>query len=79
VRAAFVDGMDLMLWVCAAIAVAGLVLALVFLPGRTAAATTTEDEPAAMDDDVVIRAPLRPARPLGALTPPEPGTRDGSR
>jgi DHA2 family multidrug resistance protein-like MFS transporter len=79
VRAAFVAGMDLMLWACAAIAVAGIVLALVFLPGRTAAATTTEDEPAAKEDDVVIRAPLRPPRPLGALTPPEPGTRDGSR
>jgi MFS transporter, DHA2 family, multidrug resistance protein len=38
VRAAFVDGMDVMLWVCAAIAVAGMVLALVFLPGRAAAA-----------------------------------------
>jgi MFS transporter, DHA2 family, multidrug resistance protein len=79
VRAAFVDGMDVMLWVCAAIAVAGVVLALVFLPGRTAAATATEDEPAAMEDDVVIRAPLRPPPPLGALTPPEPGTRHGSR
>jgi len=79
VRAAFVDGMDVMLWVCAAIAVAGVVLALVFLPGRTAAATATKDEPAAMEDDVVIRAPLHPSRPLGALTPSEPGTRDGSR
>jgi MFS transporter, DHA2 family, multidrug resistance protein len=55
VRAAFVDGMDAMLWVCAAIAAAGVVLALVFLPGRTAAATAAEDEPAAMEDDVVIR------------------------
>jgi len=79
VRAAFVDGMDVMLWACAAIAVAGVVLALVFLPGRTAAATATKDEPAAMEDDVVIRAPRRPPPPLGALTPPEPGTRDGSR
>ena len=79
VRAAFVDGMDIMLWVCAAIAVAGVVLALVFLPGRTAAATTTKDQPAAIDDDVVIRAPRRPQAPVGALTPPEPGTRDGSR
>jgi hypothetical protein len=56
-----------------------VVLALVFLPGRTAAATATKDEPAAMEDDVVIRAPRRPPPPLGALTPPEPGTRDGSR
>jgi hypothetical protein len=37
-RAAFVDGMDVMLWVCAAIALAGVVLALIFLPGRAAAA-----------------------------------------
>jgi DHA2 family multidrug resistance protein-like MFS transporter len=46
VQAAFVHGMDGMLWVCAAIAVAGIVLALVFLPGRAAAATTPPPEPA---------------------------------
>jgi DHA2 family multidrug resistance protein-like MFS transporter len=55
VRAAFVDGMDVMLWVCAAIAVAGVVLALVFLPGRAAATTATKAEPAALKDDVVVR------------------------
>jgi hypothetical protein len=44
-----------MLWVCAAIAVAGVVLALVFLPGRTAAADATEAEPAPVEDDVVVR------------------------
>jgi DHA2 family multidrug resistance protein-like MFS transporter len=53
VRAAFVDGMDVMLWVCAAIAVAGVALALIFLPGRAAAAV--EAEPAALEDDVVVR------------------------
>jgi MFS transporter, DHA2 family, multidrug resistance protein len=55
VRAAFVDGMDVMLWVCAAIAVAGLVLALIFLPGRTAAAAATKAEPAALEDEVSVR------------------------
>jgi hypothetical protein len=48
-----VDGMDVMLWVCAAIAVAGVALALIFLPGRAAAAV--EAEPAALEDDVVVR------------------------
>jgi MFS transporter, DHA2 family, multidrug resistance protein len=37
VRTAFVHGMDVMLWVCGAIAVAGVVLALVFLPSRRTA------------------------------------------
>jgi MFS transporter, DHA2 family, multidrug resistance protein len=55
VRAAFVDGMDVMLWVCAAIAVAGVVLALVFLPGRAAAATATKAQPAALEDEVSVR------------------------
>ena len=55
VRAAFVDGMDVMLWVCAAIAVAGVVLALVFLPGRTAAGRRPEPEPEALEDEIVVR------------------------
>jgi DHA2 family multidrug resistance protein-like MFS transporter len=54
VRAAFVDGMDVMLWVCAAIAVAGTVLALVFLPGRAAAAGMPA-EVAALEDEAVVR------------------------
>jgi MFS transporter, DHA2 family, multidrug resistance protein len=54
VRAAFVAGMDGMLWVCAAIAVAGIVLALVFLPGRAAAAEMPA-EPAALEDEAVVR------------------------
>jgi hypothetical protein len=41
-------------WVCAAIAVAGVVLALSFLPGRTAAATATKDEPVALEDEAVV-------------------------
>lgn len=56
VRAAFVDGMGVMLWVCAAIAVAGVVLALIFLPGRTAAtAAATEAKPAGLEDEIVVR------------------------
>jgi MFS transporter, DHA2 family, multidrug resistance protein len=55
VRAAFVDGMDVMLWACAAIAVAGMVLALVFLPGRAAAVAATPAQPAAREGDAVVR------------------------
>jgi DHA2 family multidrug resistance protein-like MFS transporter len=55
VRAAFVDGMDVMLWVCAAIAVAGVLLALIFLPGRTATAAATQAQPAALEDEIVAR------------------------
>jgi hypothetical protein len=36
VRAAFVHGMDIMLWVCGGIALASALLAVVFLPRRTA-------------------------------------------
>jgi len=35
--------------------VVAVVLALAFLPGRTAAAAATEAEPAAFEDDVVVR------------------------
>ena len=35
VRTAFVHGMDLMLWTCGGIAVAGALLAVLFLPRRT--------------------------------------------
>jgi hypothetical protein len=56
VRSAFVAGMDGMLWVCVAIAVAGMVLALVFLPGRaTPAATPPPPEPARLEDEAVAR------------------------
>ena len=55
VRAAFVHGMDVMLWVCAAIAMAGVLLTLVFLPGRTATGARLPAEPAALEDDVVVR------------------------
>jgi DHA2 family multidrug resistance protein-like MFS transporter len=54
VRSAFVDGMAVMLWACAAIAVAGVVLALAFLPGRAAAAATPP-EPPALEDEALVR------------------------
>ena len=40
VRSAFVHGIDAMLWVSAALAVAGVILALVFLPWRATSAAT---------------------------------------
>jgi len=40
VRSAFVHGIGAMLWVSAALAVAGVVLALLFLPWRATAANT---------------------------------------
>jgi MFS transporter, DHA2 family, multidrug resistance protein len=43
VRSAFVHGIDAMLWVSVGIAVAGIVLALLFLPWRATAATTAAD------------------------------------
>jgi len=55
VRAAFVDSTDGMLWVCTAIAVAGVVLALVFLPGRAATAGRQQAEPATLEDEVSAR------------------------
>ena len=55
VRTAFVAGMDGMLWACAAIAVAGMVLALAFLPGRAAAKATPPPEPARLEDEAVAR------------------------
>jgi MFS transporter, DHA2 family, multidrug resistance protein len=48
VHAAFVDGMDLMLWCCAGVAVVSALLALAFLPrraGQTTAAQVGESEP----------------------------------
>jgi MFS transporter, DHA2 family, multidrug resistance protein len=41
-RSAFVQGMDTMLWVCAAIAIASAVLALIFLPRRADAAPAAD-------------------------------------
>jgi MFS family permease len=48
-RTAFTDGMAATLWVCAGVCVAGSLLALVFLPGRTAGGT----QPRESEHDVV--------------------------
>ena len=47
VRHAFVTGMDTMLWACAGIALASAILAVIFLPRRTAGAVQTADAGAA--------------------------------
>src|SRR6266542_1198618 len=52
VRAAFVHGMDLLLWTCGGIAVAGVVLALAFLPRRAAAAADAGTAPSG--DEIVV-------------------------
>lgn len=44
VRTAFVDGLDVMLWVCGGIALAGALLALAFLPRRGRGSTEAEAE-----------------------------------
>jgi DHA2 family multidrug resistance protein-like MFS transporter len=46
VRSAFVDGLDTMLLVSSAVAVAGLVLTMLFLPRRRAVVATEQEEPA---------------------------------
>ena len=53
VRTAYVHGLDVMLWVCAGIAMASALLALAFLPGRTAVTAPgaqAPEEPAAQAD-----------------------------
>jgi MFS transporter, DHA2 family, multidrug resistance protein len=45
VRLAFVHGMDVMLWACGGIAVAGVVLALVFMPRQAGSAAAEPAEP----------------------------------
>ncbi len=54
VRAAFAHGMDVALLVSAGIAVAGLVLALAFLPRRSAAALRAQEAPAKMEEHVAV-------------------------
>jgi hypothetical protein len=44
VRTAYVHGLDVMLWVCAGIALTSAVLAIVFLPRRVAAAAEVSDD-----------------------------------
>jgi MFS transporter, DHA2 family, multidrug resistance protein len=59
VRLAYVHGLDVMLWVCSGIAIVSALLALAFLPGRTA----PQSGQAAAGDDAT-------AGPSGATTPP---------
>ena len=46
VRTAYVDGLDVMLWVCAGIAIASALLALAFMPRSSAEPTTPSPAPA---------------------------------
>jgi DHA2 family multidrug resistance protein-like MFS transporter len=58
VRISFVHGLDVMLWVCAGIALASAILAVIVLPRRTRRdAATTTSGPAA-DETAVQRAEL---------------------
>jgi DHA2 family multidrug resistance protein-like MFS transporter len=54
VRAAFAHGMDVALLVSAGVAVAGLVLALAFLPWRSAAAQRAQAAPAEREEHVAV-------------------------
>jgi hypothetical protein len=54
VRAAFVHGMGLLLWACAGIAVAGIMLALAFLPRRAATVATPDIAAAAPAEAEVV-------------------------
>jgi len=55
VRAAFVHGMDLLLWTCGGLAVGGVMLALMFLPRRAEAVAAKAAERAGSEDEVVVR------------------------
>jgi DHA2 family multidrug resistance protein-like MFS transporter len=52
VRAAFVHGMDLLLWVSAGLAVAGMLLALAFLPERAEPVAAAAAERAGSEDEL---------------------------
>ena len=67
VRVAYVHGLDVMLWVCAGIAIASAVLALLFLPGWSPApeetASAVVEEPGPADDTAgdTVGADVQPA------------------
>jgi MFS transporter, DHA2 family, multidrug resistance protein len=52
VRAAFLHGMDLLLWACAGLAVVGVMLALAFLPGRSEPVAASAAERAGSADEL---------------------------
>jgi Na+/melibiose symporter-like transporter len=54
VRAAFVHGMDLLLWVCAGLAVVGMLLALAFLPEQAEPVAATAAERAGSEDELGV-------------------------
>jgi EmrB/QacA subfamily drug resistance transporter len=68
VSAAFVHGLDVMLWCCAGIAVAAALLALAFLPRQAGVpgAEIPAAEPAGAPEPLPAGPPARPARPAGA-------------
>jgi DHA2 family multidrug resistance protein-like MFS transporter len=55
VRSAFVASMDLAMWVCAAVTLLGLVLALAFLPRRSRPLAQLDGEGAELEREVVAR------------------------
>jgi hypothetical protein len=67
VRVAYVHGLDVMLWVCAGIAIASAILALLFLPGwspateETASAFVEERVPAEDTAGDTVGADVQPA------------------
>jgi MFS transporter, DHA2 family, multidrug resistance protein len=72
VSAAFVHGLDVMLWCCAGIALAAALLALAFLPRQAGApgAEVPAVEPAGAPEPVPAGQPARQARPAGAALRP---------
>ena len=54
VSAAFVHGMDVMLWVCGGLMIFGIALTLVFLPSQPAAIGGADAEPVELEDEVAI-------------------------
>ena len=72
VSAAFVHGLDVMLWCCAGIALAAALLALAFLPRQAGVpgAEVPAAEPAGASEPLPAGQPTRPAHPAGAAPAP---------
>jgi MFS transporter, DHA2 family, multidrug resistance protein len=63
VRTSYVHGLDVMLWVCAGIAVASALLALAFLPSRAAGSgRPTSQDGAAPQDSALVTGSAGPSR-----------------
>jgi MFS transporter, DHA2 family, multidrug resistance protein len=76
VRTAYVHGQDIMLVVCAVIALASAVLALIFLPRRRAAVTAVPADPGVPTAPALSAAADGTARPVA--TGPSSGENHGS-